>query len=169
MKKSGLQHIASSLHDPSCVVLDRTPVYHSGEESPEATLRYKDSFSSLMREASEGEGGTMKLVKLASKMVIAIFLILIGFATGFPIGRSTGFTTGSEWALVQADIAAREAGVFMPVYIKDEVLRIVIRQPRNLHKRARHRAEIHDDQSGTLYRFSTLKEKSSERLMTEKR
>ncbi len=98
-------------------------------------------------------------MKLASKMAIAIVLILVGFAAGFPIGRSTGFTTGSEWALVQADIAAREAGVFMPVYLRDNDFRIVIRQPRNLHKRARHLAEINDDQTGPLYKFSALSKK----------
>ncbi len=92
-------------------------------------------------------------------MAIAIVLMLIGFAAGFPIGRSTGFTTGSEWALVQADIAAREAGVFMPVHMQDDDFRIVIRQPRNLHRRARHLAEIFDDQTGPLYKLSALREK----------
>ncbi len=107
-------------------------------------------------------------MKLASKMAIAIVLILVGFATGFPIGRSTGFTTGSEWALVQADIAAREAGLFMPVYLQHDDFRIVIRQPRNLHKKARHLAERYDDRTGTLYKFSALREKSSERIIIKK-
>jgi hypothetical protein len=110
----------------------------------------------LTHEASEEEGGTMKF---ASKMAIAIVLILVGFAAGFPIGRSSGFMTGSEWALVQADIAAREAGVFMPVYLKDDDFRIVIRQPRNLHRKARKLAERLDDQTEANYKVSSLREK----------
>ncbi len=75
---------------------------------------------------------------------IALFLILmaIGFAVGFPLGRQTGFMTGSEWAMVQATIVAREAGRSMPVIYEDGLLRIVVKQPEDLYRRARHRAAL---------------------------
>lgn len=75
-------------------------------------------------------------MKIITRTVLAIALLSAGFAAGFPIGKSSGFTTGSEWALVQADILAREAGVFMPVYFEDGSFRVVIKQPRGLYKRA---------------------------------
>lgn len=98
-------------------------------------------------------------MKLTSKMAIAIVLILVGFAAGFPIGRSTGFTTGSEWALVQANIVARETGVFMPVYLYDEDFRVVIKQPRNLYKKARHLAEKQEEKKAGHYKVSALRER----------
>jgi hypothetical protein len=63
-------------------------------------------------------------------------LLGAGFAAGFPVGKDAGFTTGSEWALMQANLFAREAGVFMPVSLERGQFRVVIRQPNNLHKRA---------------------------------
>jgi hypothetical protein len=38
--------------------------------------------------------------------------------------------------LVQANITAREAGVFMPVTLNDGQFRVVLKQPRQLYKRA---------------------------------
>jgi hypothetical protein len=73
-----------------------------------------------------------------------LILLLLVFAGGFSLGRSMGFETGSEWALVQADILAREAGVFMPVYLEENSFRVVIRQPRGLYKRAWQLADQHD-------------------------
>ena len=75
------------------------------------------------------------------RIVLAGGLLLAGFAIGLPVGRGIGFSTGSEWALVQAGILAREAGMFMPVYLKEGAFRIVVRQPRSLHKKARQLAE----------------------------
>ncbi len=78
------------------------------------------------------------------------FAILIaGFAMVYEFGKSAGFRTGSEWALVQADIAAREAGVFMPVYLKEGKFRVVKRQPRGIYKRAWQLADQFEEQ-GTL-------------------
>jgi hypothetical protein len=68
--------------------------------------------------------------------MLAIALLIVGFAAGFPAGKSAGFTSGSEWALVQANIIAREAGVFMPVSLNDGQFRVVLKQPRQLYKRA---------------------------------
>ena len=84
------------------------------------------------------------LTRLTFRAAFAIVLLLVGFAAGFPVGRSTGFTTGSEWSLVQADLLAREAGVFMPVNYKEGTFHVVMKQPRNLHKGARERANRHE-------------------------
>jgi hypothetical protein len=70
------------------------------------------------------------------RIMLAIALLIVGFAAGFPAGKSAGFTSGSEWALVQANIIAREAGVFMPVSLNDGQFRVVLKQPRHLYKRA---------------------------------
>ncbi|MGE5174501.1 MAG: hypothetical protein ACM3MD_11815 [Betaproteobacteria bacterium] len=97
-------------------------------------------------------------------IVTALVLLVVGFAAGFPVGKSVGFTTGSEWALVQADILAREAGVFMPVYLNDGNFRVVIKQPRNLYKRAWKLADRHDDRTGgslNVVRLPGLDEQSA--------
>jgi len=70
------------------------------------------------------------------RIALAIALLIAGFAAGFPAGKSAGFTSGSEWALVQANILAREAGVIMPVSLNEGQFRVVIKQPRHLYKRA---------------------------------
>jgi hypothetical protein len=86
------------------------------------------------------------LARLTFQAAFAIVLLLVGFAAGFPLGRSTGFTTGSEWSLVQADLLAREAGVFMPVNYKEGTFHVVMKQPRYLHKGARERANRHEEE-----------------------
>jgi len=75
-------------------------------------------------------------MKILIRIMLAIALLIVGFAAGFPAGKSAGFTSGSEWALVQANIIAREAGVFMPVSLNDGQFRVVLKQPRRLYKRA---------------------------------
>jgi hypothetical protein len=69
-----------------------------------------------------------------------------GFAAGFPIGRSQGFSTGSEWSLVQANILAREAGLFMPVNFKDGQFTIMLKQPNHLYRSAWQLADKHEDE-----------------------
>ncbi len=81
----------------------------------------------------------------ASGNTLIITLLLVGFALVFQFGRNIGFETGSEWALVQADILAREAGVFMPVYMKDGHFRVVMKQPRGLYRRAWQLADRYED------------------------
>ena len=51
------------------------------------------------------------ILKLLVRIMTAAVLLFAGFAVGFPMGQRTGFTTGIEWAFVQVDILAREAGV----------------------------------------------------------
>ena len=75
-------------------------------------------------------------MKILIRIVLAIALLIAGFAAGFPAGKSAGFTSGSEWALVQANIIAREAGMSMPVSLDEGQFRVVIRQPRHLSKQA---------------------------------
>jgi hypothetical protein len=84
-------------------------------------------------------------MKVLIRIVLAVALFVAGFAAGLPIGRSVGFTTGSEWALVQANIHARESGLFMPVSFEDGQFRVIIKQPRNLYKRAWQLADTHDE------------------------
>jgi hypothetical protein len=79
-------------------------------------------------------------MKIATRITMRIIMILAllaaGFAVGFPIGRQDGFATGSEWAIVQADIAAREAGVSMPVSFEEGQIHVVVKQPTGIYKRA---------------------------------
>lgn len=85
-------------------------------------------------------------MKIIIRTLSALVLLAMGFAAGFPAGKSSGFETGSEWALKQADVLAREAGVFMPVYLSEGNFRVVIRQPRGLYKRAWQLADRHEEQ-----------------------
>ncbi len=89
-------------------------------------------------------------MKTRVNVAFAALMLLIGFAVGFPVGKSVGFETGSEWAIVQADLLAREAGVFMPVYVTEGKLRVVVKQPRDLHRKAWHLAEWHYNRTGIL-------------------
>ncbi len=86
------------------------------------------------------------LLKLVIRATFAVVLLVVGFAAGFPVGQSIGFTTGSEWSFVQADLLAKEAGVFMPVNYKGGTFHVVVKQPRQLHKDARKVAEMHDEE-----------------------
>jgi hypothetical protein len=86
------------------------------------------------------------LLKLAIRAAFVIALLLVGFAAGFPVGQSIGFTTGSEWSFMQADILAREAGVSMPVSYKEGKFRVVVKQPRHLYKKAWKLADKHEDE-----------------------
>lgn len=81
---------------------------------------------------------------------IVAALLLVGFAGVFQIGKSIGFKTGSEWALVQADILAREEGLFMPVYMDDDNFRLVIKQPRGIYKKAWQLADQYDETKNDL-------------------
>jgi hypothetical protein len=85
-------------------------------------------------------------MKILIQILIAIALLIAGFAAGFPAGKSAGFTSGSEWALVQANIVAREAGVFMPVSLHEGQIRVVIKQPRHLYKRAWELADRNEEE-----------------------
>ncbi len=104
-------------------------------------------------------------MKKLATAAASIALLLAGVGTAFQAGKNDGFKTGSEWALVQADIVAREAGVFMPVYMKDGNFRVVIKQPRGIYKRAWELAEQHEEAAESLR--STKQEKVIGRGMPE--
>ncbi len=84
-------------------------------------------------------------MKIIIRIAIVIVLLLVGFAAGFPVGQTIGFSTGSEWAIIQADLLAREAGVFMPVNYEKGKFRIIVKQPNHLYKRAWQLADRHEE------------------------
>ena len=88
-------------------------------------------------------------MKIISMIVVRIAVILgllaTGFALGFPVGQHRGFDTGSEWGIVQADIAAREAGSPLIVSLEEGQIRVIVTQPRGLYKRAQQQAALYND------------------------
>ncbi len=87
----------------------------------------------------------MKIIlKTIIRIVAVAALLLAGFAAGFPIGQSVGFSTGSQWAIVQANLLAREAGLFMPVNYEEGKFRVIVKQPPHLYKRAWKLADRYD-------------------------
>ena len=84
-------------------------------------------------------------MRILMRMALMIVLLMAGFAAGFPLGQNRGFSTGSEWALVQANILAREAGVFMPVNYEAGQFRIILKQPKHLYRKAWVLADLHED------------------------
>ncbi len=75
-------------------------------------------------------------IKYILRALLVLALLVVGFAAGFPVGKSIGFTTGSEWAIVQADILARQMGMSMPVFYEDGHFRVIVKQSRHLYKQA---------------------------------
>ena len=80
-------------------------------------------------------------MKIMMRMVLTIALLTAGAAAGFVAGRNSGFSTGSEWSLMQAELLAREAGMFMPVRYEDGKFLLMVRQPQHWYRRARERAD----------------------------
>jgi len=80
-------------------------------------------------------------MKIVIRVLVAIVLISAGLAVGYPLGQYYGFSSGREWALVQADIVAREAGVFMPVSYRENRFHVVLRQPPGVYQQARSSAD----------------------------
>ena len=75
-------------------------------------------------------------MKTITRITCVVLLLAIGFAAGFPAGSTVGFTKGSEWALVQAAVLAKEAGLFMPVGFNEGMFRVIMKQPRGVYRRA---------------------------------
>ncbi len=80
--------------------------------------------------------------------VIAIAVLIYLLTITFQAGKIAGFETGSEWAMVQADIVAREAGMSLPVYLDEGAFRIVLRQPSGLYRKAWRLADSYDRTGG---------------------
>ncbi len=83
-------------------------------------------------------------MKIIMRILWGIVLVAIGFAAGYPIGHSRGFTTGSEWAFVQASIISREFGLFMPVNFVEGNFRVILKQPLSNYKLPRQLAEKYE-------------------------
>jgi len=86
---------------------------------------------------------TMAMIVVRTAVILG--LLAAGFALGFPIGQNKGFNTGSEWGIVQADIAAREAGSPLIVSMEEGQIRVIVTQPRGLYKRAQQQATLYSD------------------------
>jgi len=85
------------------------------------------------------------MVMIVVRTAVILGLLAAGFALGFPIGQNKGFNTGSEWGIVQADIAAREAGSPLIVSMEEGQIRVIVTQPRGLYKRAQQQAALYSD------------------------
>ncbi len=106
-------------------------------------------------------GRKERTLKIVTQMALSLVLLGAGFAAGFPVGKDAGFNIGSEWALMQANLLAREAGVFMPVSLEQGQFRVVIKQPRGLYKRAWQLADAKEEKvpwlnSGELALLKTV-------------
>jgi hypothetical protein len=89
-----------------------------------------------------------------------IALLMTGYAIGLPIGQSRGFSAGSEWAFVQADILAREAGLVMPVTFQGGQFRVTLKQPKHLYRSSWMLADRHEDEMALMSRSDgTLRER----------
>ena len=86
------------------------------------------------------------IATIVVRLAMILGLLAAGFALGFPLGQQRGFDNGSEWAIVQADIAAREAGVALPFSLEEGQIHVIVRQPQDLHKRAQQQAELSSPQ-----------------------
>ena len=89
-------------------------------------------------------------MKKLSIIMASIALLLMCIGISYQAGKNAGFRSGSEWALVQAEIVAGEAGVFMPVYMKDGKFRVVLRQPRGVYRNAWKMADEYEEASEPL-------------------
>jgi hypothetical protein len=89
-------------------------------------------------------------MKILIRIAVVIALLMTGFAAGFPAGQSRGFSTGSEWALVQAGIFVREAGLFMPVNFEAGQFRVILKQPKHLYRTSWMLADRHEDEQAYL-------------------
>jgi len=88
----------------------------------------------------------MKIIStIIVRLAAIVGLLAAGFALGFPVGAHKGFDTGSEWAIVQADIAAREAGMSLPFSLEDGQIRVTVKQSPDLHKWAQQQAALYND------------------------
>jgi hypothetical protein len=99
-------------------------------------------------------------MKTLTRITCVVVLLAIGFAAGFPIGSTVGFTKGSEWALVQAAVLAKEAGLFMPVGFNGGMFRVILKQPRGVYRRAWQLADKNYDE--TMRRVATKSVKADE-------
>ena len=102
----------------------------------------------MYQQDAEKKEETMKTITtIVVRLAMILGLLAAGFAMGFPMGQQRGFDNGSEWAIVQADIAAREAGVALPFSVEEGQIHVIVRQPQDLHKRAQQQAELNSERT----------------------
>jgi hypothetical protein len=114
----------------------------SGSPSGTSLSAPKGADTAVLRSPCREQKGVA--MNILIRIILGIVLLGAGFAVGFPVGQYKGFSLGSEWAMVQADIVAREAGTFMPVYYRDDRFHVVFKQPRGLYTRTRRLADEPD-------------------------
>jgi hypothetical protein len=102
-----------------------------------------DFLKDFVRRLPKNERKRTQLMKTMHQLFIATALLAFGFAFGFTLGKNAGFNIGSEWAIIQADIVAREAGMFMPVRLENGTFRVKLKQPRDLYQRVWRFADEH--------------------------
>jgi hypothetical protein len=85
-------------------------------------------------------------MKIILRLLLIIALLVVGFAAGFPVGENIGFSAGSEWSMMQAELFAKERGLYMPVTYDGTAFRVVMKQPGLLYQRAWKLADLHDDE-----------------------
>ena len=90
------------------------------------------------------------LLKMLVDIILVVALVIIGFAAGFPVGQSSGFTSGCEWAIMQANILAREAGLYMPVSFNEGQFRVVLKQPPHIYQKAWQLADKYDEETQSV-------------------
>lgn len=105
-------------------------------------------------------------MKITIRITLTIVLLFVGFAAGFPLGQNRGFSAGSEWAFVQANIFAREAGLFMPVNYEAGQFRIILKQPKHLYTSAWMLAEKHENEMTMMRRSYSTPDKRLELTKT---
>lgn len=101
-------------------------------------------------------------MKMLIRITLMIVLLTAGFAVGFPIGRNSGFSIGSEWAFVQANILAQEAGLFMPVKLEDGQFKVILKQPKHLYRKTWMLADRHEDEMACMSREDKIVNKRIE-------
>ncbi len=72
------------------------------------------------------------ILKTGLTVVLLAYLLTIAFNSG----KKAGFKNGSQWAMLQAQIVAREAGIVLPIYLYDGAFRVVFKQPPGLYRKA---------------------------------
>jgi hypothetical protein len=84
-------------------------------------------------------------MKTIIRVILALVLLSLVFTSGLAIGQRRGFVVGSEWAIAQTALVAREAGVILPMRMESGQLRIVVKQPRNLYHEAWRLADRYEE------------------------
>ncbi|HEY6011756.1 MAG TPA: hypothetical protein VIX18_09820, partial [Nitrospirota bacterium] len=64
------------------------------------------------------------------------------------------FSLGSEWVMMQAEMLAREKGVFMPIRYEEGQFRVRLKQPPHLYRRAWKLADRYEEEMASANEIS---------------